>query len=49
VSPEDEAIRRIVERTTRDQGLDLEVKDPVGLHSVAVILLASAEAGETHG
>jgi hypothetical protein len=43
VSPEDEAIRRIVERTTREQGFDIEVKDPVGLHKIAAILLANGD------
>ncbi len=37
----DERIRAIVERTTREQGLDLEVRDPAALHRIAVLILGT--------
>ncbi len=37
----DARIRAIVERTVRDQGLDLEVRDPAALHTVAALILAA--------
>jgi hypothetical protein len=36
----DARIRAIVERTVRDQGLDLEVRDPLALRQVAALILA---------
>lgn len=43
----DARIRAIVERSVRDQGLDLEVRDPAALHTVAVLILAvRGEGGE---
>jgi len=36
----DARIRAIVERTVRDQGLDLEVRDPAALCTVAALILA---------
>ena len=41
----DERIRAIVERTVRDQGLDLEVRDPAALHTVAALILAARHEG----
>jgi len=37
----DARIRAIVERTVQEQGLDLEVRDPVALHTVAAMILAA--------
>jgi hypothetical protein len=43
----DARIRAIVERTVQEQGLDLEVRDPVVLHTVATMILAARhEKGE---
>jgi len=36
----DARIRAVVERTIRDQGLDLEVRDPAALYTVAALILA---------
>ena len=36
----DARIRAVVERTIREQGLDLEVRDPVALYTVAALILA---------
>ena len=33
-----EAVRPIVERTLRDQGLPLRVEDPLALHQVATLI-----------
>ena len=37
----DARIRAIVECTVREQGFDLEVRDPVALHTVAAMILAA--------
>lgn len=36
----DARIRAVVERTIRDRGLDLEVRDPAALYTVAALILA---------
>jgi hypothetical protein len=41
----DARIRAIVERTVRDQGLDLEVRDPAALYTVAALILAVRREG----
>jgi hypothetical protein len=41
----DARIRERVECTVRDQGLDLEVRDPVVLHTVAALILAVRRQG----
>jgi hypothetical protein len=41
----DARIRAIVERTVRDQGRDLEVRDPVALHTVAALIHAARREG----
>jgi hypothetical protein len=41
----DARIRAIVERTVRDQGLDLEVRDPAALYTVATLILAVRREG----
>jgi len=41
----DARIRAIVERTVREQGLDLEVRDPVALHTIAALILAAKHDG----
>jgi hypothetical protein len=41
----DARIRAIVERTVREQGLDLEVRDPVALHTIAALILAARREG----
>jgi hypothetical protein len=41
----DARIRAIVERTVRDQGLDLDVHDPAALHTVAALILAARREG----
>jgi hypothetical protein len=40
-----EKVQAIVERTTRDQGLQLQVTDPVALHRVAGLVLAVQGGG----
>jgi hypothetical protein len=45
----DERIREIVEQTVREQGLDLEVRDPVAVHQIAALILAVSPAGEGGG
>lgn len=39
----DEQIAAIVERTTREQGLDLEVRDPLALRQIAALILAAGQ------
>lgn len=41
----DARIRAIVERTVRDQSLDLEVRDPAALYTVAALILAVRREG----
>jgi hypothetical protein len=41
----DERVQEIVERTTREQGLALQVTDPVALHTIAQLVLAVQGGG----